>query len=88
MSKGLDNQTYQEQKNYLYQLEIDGYIIHENYISYSKVNIREEQKVACEKLEMICKEIDEYEESGINIDKWFDLETILMKLGINFSRDN
>ena len=75
-------------KTYLYQLEIDGFIIHENYIFYSKVNIRDEQKKAYEKLEIICKEIDEIEESGLNIDKWFSLESILISLGINYTKNN
>ena len=81
-----DKKLFLDQKSYLYQLEIDGFVIHENYIKYSKVNIKEEQKAAYEKLELICREIDKMEETGLNVDKWYSLEGILIKLGIDYTK--
>lgn len=65
---------------------IDNFIIHENYIVYSKVNIREEQTKAYEKLKLICEAIDELDEAGLNLVKWYNLENILFKLGINYTK--
>lgn len=73
---------------YNYRLEIDNYVIHDAEIVYNKANIRKEQSEALLKLESICKFIDEMEQCRINIDKWYSLEYILNKLGIEYYKNS
>lgn len=68
-------------------MEIDGLIIHENYIAYNRVNIRKEQNEAYKVLFKVCEEIEKAESSGINIDKWYSLERILINLGIKYTKN-
>lgn len=74
--------------NYVYQLEINDLVVHEAEIKYDRINIRKVQTEAADKLARICEEIDKMEETRINIDKWYSLEAILIKLGIEYYKTN
>jgi hypothetical protein len=74
-------------KMYKYQLIVDDYIIFEDFIYYNRSTIKIAQEKAKDVFLKICKEIDKREKLGLN-SQYFELESILIHLGISFEKQN
>ena len=81
-----DNAPYRKQKNYIYQLAIDGFIIHEENIKYSKVSIKGAQEKALNVFKRLCREVDRRFELKLN-EKYINTKEMLDYLGIKYTEE-